>query len=129
MAKKPDGKAAGVERVTFTRPAADRIAKVVRIVEAGDRDGAGLTFTPRGAAQVSGVRLGKIACDWAKGTTATVQQYTGAGQVITGKDFEAINRFAEVNLGGETESWVACVLIGSTWHLIAAECHSPAPGS
>jgi hypothetical protein len=44
MAQKPDGKAARTERVTFTRPAAERIAKVVRHVEGGDRDQAGITF-------------------------------------------------------------------------------------
>ena len=47
MAQKPDGKPARTERVTFTRPAAERIAKVVREVEAGDRDQAGLTFGVR----------------------------------------------------------------------------------
>lgn len=44
MAQKPDGSAAKTERVTFTKPAAERIANVVRTVEAGDRDSVGLTF-------------------------------------------------------------------------------------
>jgi hypothetical protein len=44
VAKKPDGRAAGTERVTFTRQAADRIAKAVRAVEAGDRSQEPLTF-------------------------------------------------------------------------------------
>ena len=44
MAQKPDGKSARTERVTFTRPAAERIAKVVRAVERGNRDCGGLTF-------------------------------------------------------------------------------------
>jgi hypothetical protein len=44
MAQKPDGKAIRTERVTFTKPAAERIAKVVRTVEQGDRNGAALTF-------------------------------------------------------------------------------------
>ena len=44
MAQKPDGKAVRTERVTFTKPAAERIAKVVRTVEQGDRGGAALTF-------------------------------------------------------------------------------------
>lgn len=44
MAQKPDGKPAGTERVTFTRPAAQRIARAVRTVESGDRAQSGLTF-------------------------------------------------------------------------------------
>lgn len=35
------------ERVTFTRPAAERIAKVVRIVEQGDRDTSARPSSPR----------------------------------------------------------------------------------
>ena len=47
MAQKPDGKPARTERVTFTRPAAERIAKAVRAVEGGDRDTGPLTFGAR----------------------------------------------------------------------------------
>jgi hypothetical protein len=47
MAQKPDGKPARTERVTFTKPAAERIAKVVRAVEGGDRDTGPLTFGVR----------------------------------------------------------------------------------
>lgn len=44
MAQKPDGKPARVDRVAFTKSAADRIGKAVRKVEAGNRDQAPLTF-------------------------------------------------------------------------------------
>ena len=47
MSKKPDGSPARTERVTFTKPAAERIAKVVRAVEGGDRDCGPLTFGAR----------------------------------------------------------------------------------
>jgi hypothetical protein len=47
MAQKPDGKPARTERVTFTKPAAERIAKVVRAVEGGDRDAGPLSFGVR----------------------------------------------------------------------------------
>ena len=47
MAKKADNKPAATERVTFTSGAADRIAKAVRTVEAGDRDCGPLTFGAR----------------------------------------------------------------------------------
>jgi hypothetical protein len=41
VAQRPDGKPAGVDKVAFTRPAAERIAKVVRTVESGRRDAEG----------------------------------------------------------------------------------------
>lgn len=44
MAQKPDGSSAKTDRVTFTRPAAERIAKVVRAVEGGSRNSAPLSF-------------------------------------------------------------------------------------
>lgn len=58
MAKKPDGAAAGTQRVTFTKPAAERIGKVVRTVEAGNRDQGPLTF--RSAAGAGGPQSQRI---------------------------------------------------------------------
>lgn len=54
MAQRPDGKPARTERVTFTRPAAERIAKVVRTVEGGDRDTGPLTFGTRVSSPAGG---------------------------------------------------------------------------
>jgi len=73
MANKPDGKPARVDRVNFTRPAAERIARVVRKVEQGDRGSAGLTFTPRG--------LGGSDCR----SIFRVATYTGAWGMNTAK--------------------------------------------
>jgi hypothetical protein len=50
MAQKPDGKAIRTERVAFTKPAAERIARVVRHVESGARDSSPLSF----AASIAG---------------------------------------------------------------------------
>jgi len=73
MAQKPDGKSAKTERVTFTRPAAERIAKVVREVEAGDRDQAGLTFGNRFPQQMPRqVRAATFTGSWSIGNTNTV---------------------------------------------------------
>ena len=47
MAQKPDGKPAKSVAVTFTRPAAERIAHVVRTVERSGRDTKGPTWNPR----------------------------------------------------------------------------------
>jgi hypothetical protein len=67
MATKPDGSAARTERVTFTKPAAERIAKVVRAVEGGDRDAGPLTF---------GARIGG-----ASGKVFRICTYTGAWSI------------------------------------------------
>ena len=73
MAQKPDGKPAKTERVTFTRPAAERIAKVVRGVEAGDRDQAGLTFGHRlGGSSGKAVRSATFTGAWAIGATNAI---------------------------------------------------------
>jgi len=45
-AQKPDGKSGG-QRVSFTRQGADRIARVVRTVEQGDKKAEPLRFAPR----------------------------------------------------------------------------------
>jgi hypothetical protein len=44
VAQRPDGKAAKTQATSFTRPAAERIARVVRKVEAGDRTENALSF-------------------------------------------------------------------------------------
>jgi len=62
-------------------------------------------------------RLGKVSSTWSKGSTATVTEYTGAG-TSKGTTFTSSNVFATVT----GPAWVACTLIDSTWHLIAAEC-------
>jgi hypothetical protein len=44
VAQRPDAKAAKTQATSFTRPAAERIARVVRRVEAGDRTENALSF-------------------------------------------------------------------------------------
>jgi hypothetical protein len=52
-------------RVDFTRGAAERIARVVRLVEQGDRDGAPLTFgSVNDQAGGKELRLGTFTGDW-----------------------------------------------------------------
>jgi|LakMenE01Jun11ns_1017448.scaffolds.fasta_scaffold9608083_2 hypothetical protein len=101
MAQRPDGKPARTERVTFTKPAAERIAKVVRAVEGGDRDTGPLTFgvrmsTPGGSPIVLAKFTGSSA--WLRmtarqcllfptstDTVSTTPLYVGAfaGQTVT----------------------------------------------
>lgn len=119
-AKRPDGKAAKTERVTFTRPAAERIGRVVRIVEAGDRGAEGLTFTPRGV--TSGVKFRIVTAPatatWTKGSDEVV---TLKYQTNTPNTMTATNLFADV---GTADAAINCAIAkdGTAWFLIAAEC-------
>lgn len=82
MSQRPDGKPVGVERVVFTRPAAERISNAVRKVEAGNRDGQPLVFRRVSAAAGSQLRLGTFTGDWQTGTYKTVT-LTGSTQTAS----------------------------------------------
>lgn len=82
MAQKPDGKPAGAERVTFTRPAADRIAKVVRRVEQGNRDAGPLRFDRIGSGGQFRLSVATFTGDWATGAWKTVT-LTGSTQTAS----------------------------------------------
>jgi hypothetical protein len=66
-------------------------------------------------------RLGKVTGTWAKNATASVQQYSGAGAIVTGSSFVAINR-AQTVTGPTGGYWVGCDSIDGTWHLAWTEC-------
>jgi hypothetical protein len=68
-----------------------------------------------------GSRLGKVTGTWAKNATASVQQYSGAGAIVTGASFVAINR-AQTVTGPTGGFWVGCDSIDGTWHLAWTEC-------
>lgn len=66
------GQAAGQRYVQFSRGAASRIAKVVRTVEAGDRNQSGVTFDHPMPAANTPLRVATFTGSWAKGTYKTV---------------------------------------------------------
>jgi hypothetical protein len=115
MANKPDGKPARVDRVNFTRPAAERIAKVVRKVEQGDRGSAGLTFTPRGLGGSSGkpFRVCTYSGDWPINASKTV---TFKNQTTTPNTVSAVNLFLTLPDNGQRNCAIA--KDGTAWHLI-----------
>jgi hypothetical protein len=115
MANKPDGKPARVERVNFTRPAAERIAKVVRKVEQGDRGAAGLTFMPRssGGSSAKVFRICTYTGAWAVDGFKTV---TFRNQTATPNTVSAINLFLDLPSNGQRNCAVA--KDGTAWHLI-----------
>lgn len=123
MAQAPDGKSAAQERVVFTRPAAQRIARVVRTVESGDRGQQGLRFEHPTLRVPASMRLGKTTASWTKGTLASVTLYgsgTPPNETPSSTTLaNCVNKFATV----ASDKWV---MLGKAsngrWYLIAAEC-------
>ena len=119
MAQKPDGKPARVERVTFTRPAAERIAAVVREVEAGDRDIMPMGVGPRLQENSARIRVATFTGVWATGTTHVVNLGAPSG-TSTSSTAAAYNAFLPLY----AESPVQCLLgkprptSEATWHLL-----------
>ena len=117
MAKKPDGKPASVDRVSFTRPAAERIGKAVRLVEAGDRDLGPSEWGPRGGNGGSAkvFRVGTFTGAWSIGSANTV---TFRNVTTTPNTVTAINLFFPVT--STTEPTVNCGIArdGTAWYLI-----------
>ena len=116
MSRKPDGKPAKTERVTFTRPAAERIAKVVREVEAGDRDQAGLTFGNRvGGVSAKTFRVCTFTGAWSIGSAKTV---TFRNQTTTPNTVSATNLFFPVTSTATATKDCAVAKDGTAWYLI-----------
>jgi len=122
VAQRPDGKPAGrPDRVAFTRPAAERIARVVRKVEAGDRHGAGLSFAHASGVAAKVFRLCTFTGQWSKDSNKTLTFYNHTN---TPNTVLAVNLFASVGVT-VTTTVTSCAIArdGSAWYLIAAECH------
>lgn len=119
-ARKPDGSSAKTERVTFTRPAAERIAKVVRQVEQGDRGADGLRFVPRGGggSAPKTFRICTFTGAWSKASTKTI---TFFNQTATPNTVAAVNLFASIPAPTGSRN-CAIARDGTAWFLIAAEC-------
>ena len=123
MAQKPDGKSARTERVTFTRPAAERIAKVVRAVEGGDRDTPGIYFgSAPGAAPGKTFRVCTFTGAWAKGDTKVL---TFQNVTTTPNTVSALNQL--FHIGDACNTQVAYIgKVGTTWHLLNVQHHETA---
>jgi hypothetical protein len=118
MAQKPDGKPARTERVTFTKPAAERIAKVVRAVEGGDRDAGPLTFGTRNAGGGGKVfRVCTFTGSWAIGSTTSVKF---KHQTATPNTVAAVNIFCGLSVANVTCD-ISIAKEGTTWYLVQAD--------
>jgi hypothetical protein len=115
MPQRPDGKAARVERVTFTRPAADRIAKAVRAVEADAASSQGPTLGYR----LDGGPAGKLfrVCTftgaWSTNSSKTV---TFKYQTTTPNTVSATNLFFPID--GTSTRDCAIAKDGTAWFLV-----------
>jgi hypothetical protein len=114
MAKKPDGKPASVDRVSFTRPAAERIGKAVRQVEAGDRDLGPIEWGPRGGGAASKVfRVCTFTGAWAINTSKTV---TFRNVTTTPNTVSATNLMCGLSPAGSCDATIA--KDGTAWYLV-----------
>jgi DNA-binding beta-propeller fold protein YncE len=117
MAKKPDGKPASVDRVSFTRPAAERIGRAVRQVEAGDRDLGPIEWGPRGGGAASKVfRVCTFTGAWSINTAKTV---TFRNVTSTPNTVSATNLFCDLPSNGELACAVAKA--GTAWYLVQSQ--------
>ena len=120
MAQKPDGKSARTERVTFTRPAAERIAKVVRAVEGGDRDTPGIYFgSAPGAAPGKTFRVCTFTGAWSIGDTRSV---TFKNQTTTPNTVSASNLFWPIPDGPQRDCAIA--KDGTAWYLLVPQLYA-----
>lgn len=107
------GQAAGKSFVSFSRPAAQRIAKAVRTVEAGDRNQPGLTFDHP---QFGGGKMFRICTftgSWSIGSTKNV---TYKYQSTTPNTAAATNLFFPVTSTATLDCAIA--KDGTAWFLV-----------
>jgi hypothetical protein len=111
--KRPDGNPSG-QVVSFTRGAADRIAKVVRTVERGDTSAEGLRFgRPVGGEGAKSFRICTFTGSWSIDATKTV---TFKNQTTTPNTVSAVNLFWPVPDSGERDCAIA--KDGTAWYLL-----------
>lgn len=119
-ANKPDGKSPN-SRVAFTRRDADRIARVVRTVEAGDKKGNSLTFGVRQHTPLDVFRMATFTGDssggWPKDSTTTI---TFSDPIYGGQTATAKNYFCSIG-GGDVG---VARTVSNVWHLVSWEMES-----
>jgi hypothetical protein len=108
------GQGAGKSFVSFSRPAAQRIAKAVRVIEAGDRNQPGLTFDhPMPGGGGKAFRVCTFTGAWSIGSTKTVAfKY----QTSTPNTAVATNLFFPVTSTAQLDCAIA--KDGTAWFLI-----------
>ena len=115
MPQKPDGKPAKSVAVTFTRPAAERIAHVVRTVERSGRDTKGPVWNPRMEGGNAGAvfHIGVFTGAWA---TSAVKVVTFKYQTTTPNTASVTNLFFPYPENGTKDCAIA--KDGTAWFLV-----------
>ena len=115
------GQGAGKSFVSFSRPAAQRIAKAVRVIEAGSRSQPGLTFDhPMPGGKV--FRVCTFTGSWSIGTTTTL---TFQNVTTTPNTVSATNQLFTIGDACQTQV-VYIGKIKSDWHLLNVQHHETA---
>jgi hypothetical protein len=117
MSRKPDGKPAKTERVTFTRPAAERIAKVVRTVEGGDRDQPGISYGSAPGVIGKTFRVCTYTGSWTINDAKTV---TFRGVTTTPNTVAAMNLTFHLPEIGAGPYDCGIAKNGTAWYLVSA---------
>jgi hypothetical protein len=113
------GQGAGKSFVSFSRPAAQRIAKAVRVIEAGDRNQTGLTFDHPMPSGGKVFRVATFTGAWAIDSAKTV---TFKLQTTTPNTVSATNYFLDLPDNGTRNCGIAKE--GTAWHLIQWQWYS-----
>ena len=108
------------DRVVFLRPDAERIARVVRTVEAGNRNETPLRFrkVDDGGGGKRVFRVCTFTGAWPKNSLNTV---TFKYQSSTPNTVAALNLFAAIGTASSSRN-CAIAREGTAWFLVAAEC-------
>jgi hypothetical protein len=108
------------DRVVFLRPDAERIARAVRTVEAGNRNETPLTFRRVGGegGKEKVFRVCTFTGAWAINASKAI---TFRGVTATPNTVSAINLFAVIATSSLTRN-CAIAKDGTAWYVIAAEC-------
>jgi len=117
--QKPDGKPAKSVAVTFTRPAAERIAHVVRTVERSGRDTKGPVWSPRMEGGGGGIRLCTFSGAWA---ISNVKVVTFKNQTTTPNTVSASNLFWPIPDGPQRDCSIAKE--GTAWYLLVPQLYA-----
>jgi hypothetical protein len=108
------------DRISFTRPAVERIANVVRTVENARTPGVGLRFSPLELVDRK-FRVCTFTGTWLVDSVKTLKFYHITN---TPNTVSAHNIFADIKGGTSSACVTNCAIAksGTAWYLIAAGC-------
>jgi hypothetical protein len=110
------------DRVVFLRPDAERIARVVRAVENGDRNQQPLTFRKIFERNPKAIAIGTVDAAWSKGDSQVVTFYDVTS---TPNTVSAVNLLCDVTpASGATATIVVIGKHRGTWYYVNHECNT-----